>query len=181
MTFANEASCRRLLIAEDDIAIANQLAEYFKEFGYQVDLAVGGLKTLTKANSADYGVMLADYKMLGQTGLDVFKSLSITAPDMSVVLMTGYPSLDLVIDALRLGVCDIIVKPFSLGDIDRTIGNAFHHHWAALAYREMARKLNLENKIPPLRPTSAKCGTNAWSALYENSKGSVLPEEEPVR
>jgi len=179
--FANSASCRRLLIAEDDIAIAHQLAEYLEVFDYQVDLAADGSDALDKASSTAYGVVLADHKMPGWNGLEVLRSLSVNAPDTSVVLMTGYPSLDLIVAALRLGVCDIVIKPFSLGELDRTIGSALHRHRAALAYREMARKLNLEDEVPSLRATSAKNHTDGRSSLPKDSNGSMLPEEQPVR
>jgi len=170
--FANSESCRCLLIAEDDIAISKQLYEFFSGLDYQVDVVADGTEALAKAQQRSYGVVLADHIMPGQNGLDVLRNLSADSPDTSVVLMTGYTSLDVVVATLRLGACDIVIKPFSFGDLVRTIKNAFDCHRAALAYREMAEKLNVEGEVPPLRTAASDC---RFSAVPVNT------DEETVR
>ena len=58
------------------------------------------------------------------TGLDILPEVLTTHPTLSVVIMTGYPTVDMIISAVRRGACDVVVKPFELKELSQAIGRA---------------------------------------------------------
>jgi two-component system nitrogen regulation response regulator GlnG len=67
------------------------------------------------------------------TGLDILPTILTTSPALSVVVMTGYPTVDMIISAVRRGACDVVVKPFELKELSQSIERAMSRNQRLLA------------------------------------------------
>ena len=86
-----------------------------QEEGYQVYEAADGNAALKTLEEVDVDLVLTDLRMPGVDGLTVLKKVRETHPQTMVMLMTAYASVDTVVDALRLGAQDYLLKPILIG------------------------------------------------------------------
>lgn len=110
---------RRLLIIEDDDALARTLARSFERRGYTVRGANGveALDVLLEDFSPTHAVV--DLKLAGgASGLTCVKALNAHDPDMIIVVLTGFASIATAVEAIKLGACHYLAKPSNTDDIE---------------------------------------------------------------
>ncbi len=114
----------RLLIVDDELFVRELLQEMCSNLGYTV-ATIGSRSELPgMLATGDFDAAIVDQRLGDCRGTDLISVLREMEPDLSIVLMTGYPSTDDLIAAMRLGVRDCIVKPFRLREIESTIARA---------------------------------------------------------
>jgi DNA-binding NtrC family response regulator len=108
------------LIVDDDIEVRELVAEHVRSRGLKVAIATDGRAAIEaiKRSPAQFGLILCDLHLPGAGGLEVLAAARAANASCSVVIITGYASLDSAIQAVRLGAYDYVTKPFSLGQID---------------------------------------------------------------
>jgi CheY-like chemotaxis protein/anti-anti-sigma regulatory factor len=111
------ATKRRLLIVDDETEIRETLAQYFSRLGYRVDMAADGSEALGKLPNG-FEAMLADIRMPGMDGIDLLQQARRLNPGIGVFLITGYPSLDTLVEAKQYGAVAYFRKPLRLMEID---------------------------------------------------------------
>jgi DNA-binding NtrC family response regulator len=118
----------RILVVDDELFVRELLLEFLSSQGYEVSLADSGEKAvkLTQIQPAD--VMLVDLKMPGIDGIETLKKIREIAPDTMVIIMTGYPTIESSVEALRSGACDYVIKPFKLNDLKSSVENALQEY-----------------------------------------------------
>ena len=115
---------KRLLIVDDELFVCELLQEMCANLGYSV-AAIGSRNELPGTlETGEFDAAIVDLRLNDCRGIDLITALREMAPDLSIVLMTGYPTTDDLIAAMRLGVLDCIVKPFRLREIEGTIARA---------------------------------------------------------
>lgn len=115
----NEAVSSRVrtLVVDDDDLVRDAFAAVLSDEGYEVTCAASGAEALCLLRRATFDLMLSDIFMPGQNGLELLRETLLTWPEMPVVLITGYGSVEMARDALRQGASDFITKPCSAGDL----------------------------------------------------------------
>lgn len=121
-----------ILVVDDEILIRDLLYDFFTSQGHSVHLAENGKKALEIIDTLSFQVALIDLKMPGIDGLQVTSVLSQKMPQIPVIIMTAYPSMDSAIDSIRKGVYDYIVKPFKMTELYDIVQKAFEEHKARL-------------------------------------------------
>ena len=114
----------RLLIAEDDLALAILLEEYLTESGYDVLLCHRGDDAIKHLKKEHFDLVLSDIVMPGTDGLSVLDEVRHDPLKTLVILMTGYSSVEDAIHAVEKGAYDFVSKPFQLPEIRVRIDNA---------------------------------------------------------
>lgn len=112
---------RSILVVDDELLIRDLLYDFFKDQGWDISIAENGEKAMEVMRAKNVDLVLSDVKMPEMDGLDLSRKLRESYPKVPVVLMTGYPSVDSVIDALRNKVVDYIVKPFNINQLYKTV------------------------------------------------------------
>ncbi|SPD73009.1 Transcriptional regulatory protein ZraR [uncultured Desulfobacterium sp.] len=107
MTVAN------ILIVDDDESMRIACAQTLEEAGYRVQAVDNGYTALEKINRESFDVVLLDLKMPGISGIEVLKTLKQRERGVAVIVITGYATIDLAVQAGRLGVSDFLSKPFT--------------------------------------------------------------------
>lgn len=114
----------RLLVIDDEHFIRDLLADFFNKSEYVVVAAPDGESGIAKCRAGRFDVALVDLKMPDQTGTDVLAELRSIDPALPIIIMTGYPTIDASIEAIRRGAQDFIVKPFRLQDLKERVDRA---------------------------------------------------------
>ncbi|MGB2980818.1 MAG: response regulator [Candidatus Zixiibacteriota bacterium] len=118
----------RILVVDDELFVRELLLEFLSSEGYEVSLADSGEKAVKLMQSEPADVVLVDLKMPGIDGIETLRQIKKTAPDALAIVMTGYPTIDSSIEALRCGAYDYVVKPFKLNDLKSSIEKALEEH-----------------------------------------------------
>lgn len=118
------ASERLLLIVEDDAAFARTLGRSFERRNYQVLHAVNAdeVAALLQQHSPSHAVV--DLKLKdNSSGLACVQMLHQQHPDMLIVVLTGFASINTAVEAIKLGACQYLAKPSNTDDIEAAFGH----------------------------------------------------------
>ena len=116
-----------LLIVDDEFVVRDSLGKWFREEGFDVTLAESTPEALTKMAESHFDLALVDIKMPGPDGVELQRRIHEIDPEMIVIMMTGYASVETAVAALKNGAYDYISKPFDPDEIAHTIHNALAH------------------------------------------------------
>lgn len=117
----------KLLVVDDEAIIRNSLAKWFSEEGYEVTTAESAKTALIEMAAEQFDLALLDIKMPGTDGVELQKKIHEIDPELMVIMMTGYASVETAVAALKNGAYDYVSKPFDPDDIAHTIKNALSH------------------------------------------------------
>jgi DNA-binding NtrC family response regulator len=102
----------KILLAEDEKSIAVTLRDALRDAGHAVDTASDGRAALDLVRASDYDCLISDIRMPGLDGMALLKAARELRPDFPVILITAFGSIDLAVQAMRLGAHDFLPKPF---------------------------------------------------------------------
>ena len=111
---------RVVLIVDDEAIIRESLGDYLRDT-YQVITAGSGEEALELIEKQDFDVLIIDVRLPGRTGLQVLREVKESKPYIKSIVMTGYPSVELAVEAMRLGAIDYLVKPVAPDTLERLI------------------------------------------------------------
>jgi DNA-binding response OmpR family regulator len=140
-----------LLVIDDELLLRDVLLDYLTRQGYLVLQASNGHKAIEIARQNKIHLALVDIKMEGMSGLDVTVELKKLDPSMIVVIMTGYPSINTAITALKSGAAEYIVKPFRLDELTRIIKKNLETLETEFENMQLKQRIReLEEQISPV-------------------------------
>ena len=110
-----------ILVADDSAAIREVLSELLRQRGYQTITVTNGAEALQALESKPVDLVLTDVRMPGMDGLNLLEKIRMRLPDIPVVLLTAWPSVEVTVQALRLGARDFLTKPTSSRELLRVV------------------------------------------------------------
>src|SRR5690349_23419738 len=116
----------RALVVDDDRTLREGCASVLRAEGIHVEVASRGEEAIQMINHSRFDIMLVDVYLEPVSGIDVLKAVMATAPSTLVVLMTGNPSVESSIEAMRIGAWDYLPKPYSGTQLQLLLGRAAH-------------------------------------------------------
>jgi len=128
----------RILIADDEKDIRDLCARVLSAEGYQVRCVENGLRVVEVARQEPFDILLTDILMPGLGGLEAAQAVQEFAPDIVCVVITGHGTMDMVIEALKLGFYEFVAKPFTPDELIRAVSHALE--------REHLRRENVRLK-----------------------------------
>jgi DNA-binding NtrC family response regulator len=117
-----------IMVVDDEEIVRDSLGAWLEEDGYHVESVESGRKALELLPSKEWDLMLVDLKMPGMDGIQLMDEVRKTHPDMLVIIMTAYATVDTAVKAMKKGAYDYFVKPFNPDDISLTIRKIVDHH-----------------------------------------------------
>jgi len=107
----------RILIAEDEPAIADFVERGLNAEGYAVSVVTNGDDAVSVALSEDFALMILDRMLPGRDGIDVLKALRVAKPELRVIMLTARTGVDDRVEGLDAGAVDYVTKPFSFDEL----------------------------------------------------------------
>lgn len=117
----------KLLIVDDEFSVRDSLGKWFREDGYEVATAEGASEALSQMAESKWDLALVDIKMRGTDGIELQKRFREIDPEMLVIIMTGYASVETAVSALKNGAYDYVNKPLDPDEIAHTVEKALSH------------------------------------------------------
>ncbi len=113
-----------ILIVDDEREICSVIERRLIMENYSCVIAYTGKEALHQFFRNEFSLIICDIKMPDMNGLRFLENLRSIDPETMIIMMTGYPDVDIVIKALRLGANDFLIKPFNLESLVFAVKNA---------------------------------------------------------
>jgi two-component system response regulator HydG len=117
----------KLLLIDDDDAVCAAVSETLVARGYEVIAVGSGAAALDALGQHELDAVISDLNMPGMTGLELCKRVHASWPNMPVVLMTAFGSMETAVSAIRAGAYDFIAKPIQIPELLLTLERALEH------------------------------------------------------
>jgi FixJ family two-component response regulator len=134
----------KILVADDDPTLREELASLLREDGHAITTAEDGGEALRVVDLEPFEVALLDLKMPKATGLEVLHRLRVVRPETAVVMITGEGTIDTAVEAMKNGAIDFVEKPYDLESLRRTLRSVEDERKAKAAIGSV---LGAESKI----------------------------------
>jgi DNA-binding response OmpR family regulator len=102
-----------VLVVDDEKTVCNSCRKILTQAGYRVEVASSGQEAIDKIRGNGFDVVITDWKMPKMDGLEVTRRVKQEKPEMTVIVITGYPSVENTVEAIRSGASDFVTKPFT--------------------------------------------------------------------
>jgi DNA-binding NtrC family response regulator len=114
----------RILIVDDDDVSCRLFAEVLEGDGHEVYKAHSGEEALDRLRSDSYDLLLVDVRMPGITGLDVTRAMRQEQPELPIIVMTAFGSIETAVEAIHEGAFDYVSKPMNLDELKKIVSRA---------------------------------------------------------
>lgn len=102
-----------VLVVDDEQIVCNSCKKILSQQGHNVQIASSGREALRKVEEDKYDVVIADWKMPEIDGMEVLRIVKKNHPDIIPIMITGYPSVESAVKAMRLGISNYLPKPLT--------------------------------------------------------------------
>jgi len=161
----NKQQCLDILIVEDDEQLREAICDTCEMSGYSVASAEHGQAALSRLSEQQFKLVISDVQMQPMDGAELLTKIKSLYPDLPVVVMTAYASIEKAVDFMRLGAADYLVKPFEVEALQQVIKKIINkevsvkHEAELLAEDEKMRSLKLlSSKVAQSDATVMLCG-----------------------
>ena len=148
----------KLLIVDDELSVRDSLGKWFREEGYEVATSENASDALTRLAEQSWDAALVDIKMHGTDGIELQRRMHEVDPELIMIIMTGYASVETAVAALKNGAYDYVTKPLDPDEIAHLVKNALAHKRTAQenvllreTVAEVARPGDLIGQSTPMR------------------------------
>jgi two-component system, NtrC family, response regulator AtoC len=172
----------KILIVDDDPASLASLGEAMALEGYEVRQAGSGEDALRLNKESEFDVVITDLRMQGMDGLQVVRGIKISHPETVLIVMTGFASMDTVVEAISAGAYDYISKPFRLDQMRLKVKQSMQQARLLRENRDLRLKVqdrDLQGEIIGSSPkmvevfkTIAKVAPNMATVLIQGESGT---------
>lgn len=114
----------KVLVIDDEPVVIKSCDRVLAHEGIEVEGVTSGRDGLDRAESSPFDVVLLDLKMPDMNGMEVLHRIKQAKPEVTVIIITGFPSVDTAIEAFKLGVFDYVPKPFTPDELAETVKRA---------------------------------------------------------
>lgn len=122
-----KANPYKILVVDDERDICRALEFLLSREGYKVAVTYSGQDALKKIESEDFDLVITDLKMEGLDGMQVLERALNLRPNLMVILMTAFASVESAVEAMKKGASDYLVKPFINEDVKMTVRRLLEH------------------------------------------------------
>ena len=162
-----------MLIADDEPSIRRVLEAIFTKDGYTVHIAENGRKALEVAGQQPIKVLITDLIMPDMNGVDLLKKVLLQRPDVVVVMVTAYGTINTAVEAIRYGASDYITKPFDVDEIRAIVARAVQSKsedasgngaasGSPAARTSSSKGISIGNRLASCLPSSYRISSVRW-------------------
>ncbi|MFQ5506487.1 MAG: sigma-54-dependent transcriptional regulator [Planctomycetota bacterium] len=112
----------RVMVVDDDRVSRLSTAQQLQNRGYEAEAVENPFLGLKRLQEDTFDVVLTDMRMPGMSGIEFLKKILTSFPDVNVILMTAFATVETAVEAMQEGAVDYLVKPFRLEELDHRLG-----------------------------------------------------------
>jgi two-component system, NtrC family, response regulator AtoC len=135
----------KILVIDDDPGVRQVLSESLSGMGYTVQGAESGEKTLGTIRETGCDLLILDMVLPRMDGMEVLQEVHRHHPELSVIMITGYASVETAIKAMKMGAFDYVVKPFRMEEVELVVGKALER--SRLRRENLFLRRQIENRF----------------------------------
>ncbi|MBI2894385.1 MAG: response regulator [Deltaproteobacteria bacterium] len=185
----------RVLVVDDEKVIREILADFLSMEGFWVRTAEDGTAALAEMSRHSYDLVISDLKMPRMGGLELLETVSRTNPNVVMVIMTGFGTVETAIDAMKKGAYDYILKPFKVEEVVHIVQRGLEKRRLAaenVRLREaislykvseaIAQSLSLDEVFDTVLDTAmVESAADVVTVLVDDREGSYVERSRRVR
>ena len=114
----------RILVVDDEPIVCESCQRILQEEGYEVECTLSGKEAFDKMRENPFDIVITDLKMPGIDGMEVLKTFRKGYPDVIVIMITGYSTVETAVEAMKVGAFDYIPKPFTPDEVSVVVKKA---------------------------------------------------------
>ena len=126
----------RILVVDDERQVADTLAEYLNTLGYEAVPAYNGTEGLSRFTAGDFQLVITDLVMPEMGGMELLHAIRKLNSDVSVIVLTGFGTIESAVEAIKGGAYDFITKPYKFEEIELIVARAMEKD---IIFRQMRR------------------------------------------
>src|SRR5689334_14495838 len=115
---------RTILVVDDDESVRDVVQMQLEELGYQVLTAASAREGLSLVDEHSPSLVITDLKMPGESGMDVLRNLRAEHPDIVVVMVTAFGTIQTAVEAMKSGAYDYVTKPIDFDELVLIVNRA---------------------------------------------------------
>ncbi|HEY3309517.1 MAG TPA: sigma-54 dependent transcriptional regulator [Desulfuromonadaceae bacterium] len=131
----------KILIIDDDASLRRVLEYNLQQAGYDVIAAASGEEGLSLFAEEKPALVITDMKMPGISGLEVLAGIKESSPETLVIIITAFGTVDVAVEAMKVGAYDYITKPFNRDELRLTVSKALQFNGLAEENRRLKDEL----------------------------------------
>jgi DNA-binding NtrC family response regulator len=108
---------RDVLLADDEVTFRETFAKILREEGMSVTVVGNGSDAIDAVTKQPFGVVVLDIRMPGADGIKVLREIMRMRPETRVIMITAYGTIEMAVEAIKLGACDYVMKPVVMDDV----------------------------------------------------------------
>jgi len=134
----------KILIVEDEMSLARMMGDALREAGHEVRLVHAGEKALADFQAFQPHIVLMDVRLGGVNGLDLMEEMKAKTPEVEVIVVTAYGSVEVAVDAIKRGAADFMTKPIDLDVLTAEIEKVWS---ASQAHRQLEQFRSAQHEL----------------------------------
>jgi len=136
---------QQLLVVDDDPGILSLLTDFFACYGYPFRIAQNGIEALNLLKQFDATIIITDLLMPNMDGMELIREVKKTAPDIDIIVVTGFAKQYRYTDVIKAGATDFIQKPFNLDELEAKLNRVIRERQLRAQLRHMTARDALTN------------------------------------
>ena len=124
--FAPMANAPKVLVVDDEVVVVNSIRKSLTRKGFAVQEAFTCKEAMARIHGDKYDLVLLDMRMSDGNGLDLLSKIKDFQPNLPIVVVTGYASVDTAVEAIRSGASDYMAKPFTPEELYSMTSRVLH-------------------------------------------------------
>ena len=137
----------RILVVDDEPSILSVLSTLLRQQEYEVEPVLGGQKAVEVLGQQSYDLMISDIRMSPVDGMELLRTARDLRPEMGVMMVTAYGSVETAVEAMKLGAYDYVTKPFKVDELLMTVQRALEYYGLRRENEELKGQLNNRPKF----------------------------------
>jgi DNA-binding NtrC family response regulator len=163
-----------ILVVDDEAAVRNSLSSWFQKDGFTTGAAADAVEALKKLAERSWDIILLDIKMPNIDGMELLQRIRRINPDIVVIMITAYATVDTAVEALKGGAFDYVMKPIDPDDLSRIVRKAVEQ-------RKLVREnLRLRTRVQEFAPEEDLLGKSAKIQKVRDTVESLAESDVSV-
>lgn len=130
----------RILVADDKEEILDVCRTILEGAGHEVTTAADGVEALQLLKARRCDLFFVDLKMPGRSGLEVLSLALAVDPSLAIIMLTGFPSVETAVEAVKRGAFDYLTKPFTADQLSGAADRALKHRQLATEHANLRQQ-----------------------------------------